>query len=390
MIHENGFVVEFKVDGETIVMDINALIIDSMKDIKYKTKLSGLGGADCLLCSTKQEQWLSVPCIANGFPINRSANQNMQLWLALAIDGEVAKESGDFETRKGLTQMPMTISDQRSITITHSYINGTHWFCKFLPRVMTNVKKWSLKSTSRQAILVDYKKDVMLDKIKAVTGVTLEKLNKGGRSGTTTTGNSGRIFFSSKLVPVIQELIPESTVQEKILQLHKKMSILLRIISSDKTVDITAYKTLVSDIEQLLAVHFSWARLNFTLHATLQHSAELIQENDDRGLGTLSEEALESNNKDLRRFMETLSRKFSGELQLTDVIIRALERSNPLIQERIRSFKKPLLCTLCHSTDHTSRKCPQKEDSPANASIDAYDILFNSIATDDYDSAEPE
>ena len=99
-----------------------------MKGMKYKKSLSGLGGADCLLCSTKQEKWLDPQHIASGFPINQSAGENIQIWRDLSVNNEVIKEPNDFATRKGLTQKPLTESDQRSITITHSYINGTQWF----------------------------------------------------------------------------------------------------------------------------------------------------------------------------------------------------------------------------------------------------------------------
>ena len=128
-------------------------------------------------------------------------------------------------------------------------------FCKFLPRVIANAKQWSLKSTSRTARLVECNKNKMLDTIKVKTGLTLEKLNKGGQTGTTTTGNSGREFFSSKIVPVIAELVPAEAVtqtQENVLKLHQKLSVLLRIISSDVVVDMDAYKALVYDIEKLL------------------------------------------------------------------------------------------------------------------------------------------
>ena len=226
-----------------------------MKDIKYKKKLSGLGGADCLLCSTKQEQWLDPQYIASGFPINRSASENMQIWKDLSVNN-VIKAPNDFATRKGLTQKPLTESDQRSITITHSYINGTQWFCKFLSRVIAKVNKWSLKSYSRQDQSVKVAKDKLLERIKNLTGLTLEQLNKGGHSGTTTTGNAGREFFSFKMVSVIVEIVPEAR-QADVLLLHKNMSVLLRIISSNSLFDKDAYKILVSDVETLLTTYFN-------------------------------------------------------------------------------------------------------------------------------------
>ena len=61
-------------------------------------------------------------------------------------------------------------------------------------------------------------------------------------------------------------------------------------------------------------------------------SAELISLNDGYGLGALSEECLESNNKDIRNFLEFPgSRKTEPLLQLNDVMAGILERSDPRI-----------------------------------------------------------
>ena len=257
-----------------------------------------------------------------------------------------------------------------------STVQDARWFCKFLPRVMTRMKKWSVNSASHDARIVEFAKEKMLGDIKEKANITLERLNKGGHSGTTTTGNTGRDFFSNKLVPVLEALVPENDVPANVLMLHRKLSVVLRVISSDAMVDIIAYENFIKEIGLLLAEHFSWAKLNFTLHASLHHSAELMKDNSNRGLGTLSEEALESNNKDLRRFMETLSRKFSGKLQLSDVITRALERSNPLIQDIILSFKKPLYCTLCHRDDHMRRSCTWKHVSPTDDKLTTHMISY--------------
>ena len=45
-----------------------------------------------------------------------------------------------------------------------------------------------------------------------------------------------------------------------------------------------------------------------------------MEENGSRGLGELSEEALEANNKDMRVFMESYSRKTSAYQQSEDTL----------------------------------------------------------------------
>ena len=55
--------------------------------------------------------------------------------------------------------------------------------------------------------------------------------------------------------------------------------------------------------------------LNFTLHQ-FQHAGQLMEENGSRGLGELSEKALEVNNKGMRVFIESYLRKTSAYQQL--------------------------------------------------------------------------
>ena len=61
--------------------------------------------------------------------------------------------------------------------------------------------------------------------------------------------------------------------------------------------------------------------------------------NEGRGLGDLSEEALEANNKYVRRYLELLSRKASLNQQLEDVMGRLLERSDPFVLDRKLNFR---------------------------------------------------
>ena len=77
--------------------------------------------------------------------------------------------------RKGLTTMPLTISNQHHITITHSYINGISWFCKVLSRVMSKVHVWKLSSYGTQSARVQQAKDKLLNFIKDNVGITVER-----------------------------------------------------------------------------------------------------------------------------------------------------------------------------------------------------------------------
>ena len=138
-LNKEGMVIDFT--GSAI--DMKFTIKDTMKDLKLKRHLSGLKGAQCILCHTKQTDWTSTEKVLNGFPITHTAEEAMRIYTELSNeDGIVQRTPGDFEVRKGCTAKPITTSDQHSICITHSYINGTTWFLKLLYRCYSNYRCW--------------------------------------------------------------------------------------------------------------------------------------------------------------------------------------------------------------------------------------------------------
>ena len=119
--NQNG--IKLLVDGNEICCDCN--IKDTMKDLKFKRKISGLGGADCLLCKSQAKDWTDKTKANQGFKINRTAADTFAIYESLLDeDNEIVINMKDFEIRSGVTQKPLSDSDQHCITITHSYING--------------------------------------------------------------------------------------------------------------------------------------------------------------------------------------------------------------------------------------------------------------------------
>ncbi len=333
-------------------------IMDSMKDLKFKRMVSGLGGADCLLCVSRQKDWTQPEQYQQGFAITRSATTTRQLYNDLVTDdGNIERSNNDFETRKGLTRCPITTSSQHSIAVTHSYINGTSWFVKLIARCRINYTRWSHLSNRRGEALTR-SNQVVIDTIQRRTGLVLEQLTKhGGKSGNETTGNQGRKFFSEIMIPVIKELTSNATnhsFQECLLKLHSEMSSILRVIASTEKVNEEAFRNRCNECVHHLHTNLPWVLLNHTLHGALQHSSELIGRNDGYGLGAFSEEGLEANNKDIREFLKTKSRKCDPFDQLSDVMHRLLERSDPIVTKELRNLrvfqvkKKSLVFPLNH------------------------------------------
>jgi len=108
-------------------------------------------------------------------------------------------------------------------------------------------------------------------------------------------------------------------------------SVILRAVSSTQSLNITELKKLTVNFSLFIANEFSWVEYNITVHNLIFHSAELVERNNGIALGELSEEALESCNKDVRNYREFLSRKCGHIPNLTDVFNRLFIRSDPLI-----------------------------------------------------------
>ena len=66
------------------------------------------------------------------------------------------------------------------------------------------------------------------------------------------------------------------------------------------------------------------------IHKVLVHAADVIS-GIALPIGHMSEEAQEARNKDVRRYRESFTRKFSGEQKMDDLCRRLLVSSDPFI-----------------------------------------------------------
>ena len=117
-----------------------------------------------------------------GFKIDRTFTDTQSIFNAV-LDGEgnIQIRPNDFETRSGVTQKPISDSDQHSITITHSYINGTTWYLKLLYRCNIDYKVWDMKAGYSDHVIKS--KEQVQGIIKRKTGPRLDYVNSAGERG---------------------------------------------------------------------------------------------------------------------------------------------------------------------------------------------------------------
>ena len=220
---------------------------------------------------------------------------------------------------------------------------------------------------------IEVARNKVRDSILTATGLRLDFVNSVcAKGGTSTDGKQARRFFTAASEPVLKAMLSKShnmKHRDAILKLHNQLSIVLRIISCTRLINIEKYKQHVQDTMKNITTNFPWAKLNHTLHGAIQHSCELIDMNGGRSLGGYSEEGLEANNKDVRYFLEHLSRKSDSNKQLEDVHHRILERSDPFVCYITSKHRSNKICSLCKSKDHTIRshdKCSLLDEDSLN------------------------
>ena len=199
--------------------------------------------------------------------------------------------------------------------------------------------------------------EIVLNEIQASTSLRLDQCDSSGNSGTSTTGDQGRKFFSYELRNSIIKAVPKAQ-QNNFKRLIQLYSVILRVVSSTECVKIQNFRQLTTDFVLFVAKEFNWIEYSMTVHSLVFHTAELIYRNNSVGLGELSEEALESAYKDIRNFREFLSRKCGHLENITDVFNRLFIRSDPVINYIVQSS-----CGKRTSKERVILTCPNEDDS---------------------------
>ena len=327
-------------------------------DGKAQGVASGLGGGYCKCCTVTKSDAKKIKRIKQGFTMDRDILSLQQLFDDLADeDGNVDRTSLD---RQGLTQQPMSdIEILKQFPITHAYINILRYFLNVVYRINANVRKFNQRLSAEEWANIKNAKNQFRINAKRTLHMKLDQPDSYGRGGSTNTAGLARRFFGPQNRQKFVDLIYGTRKEKKAFGiLHKKMSVILRLISSKKhQIDYMSLEKYCLDTYVFLRESFEFTTVPGVVHHVLAHSAERIKFNGGFGLGEWSEEGLETLHKLVRRFRERLARKTSLKDNLTDVAKHLLIRSDPII----RSYKRVLSCTICKEKGHTKRSCPLKK-----------------------------
>ena len=303
-------------------------IIRSQFDTKMAKLLSGSGGAHCQLCTTTFAQAHDIDSVRDGFPINRFMH-DAKVFLEEFDEGQLRSLTSD--QRFNLTNLPTSDKDIIAASPLHAYLRTFSWFLTLISHLQSGqILHWAPSSKK------------VTDARKLITSLIEEKLNisidqPSTQGGTSTIGNIVRQYFrkgvdeKEDFIYWILTFIP-SEAKAHVTTIYNNLGAILRVLNCSRKIDSKLLETVCKETYESVIQHFPWANITPTVHKVLAHSPQVINEyNDGFEQESLPEEVLEASNKLIRRYRERLSRKFSFEDGVSDVFIRLLSQSDPVL-----------------------------------------------------------
>ena len=338
-INTEGIELKIK-DGTTLTANCEKSSL-SMADGKMVTTLLQLGGSYCTMCTQSQAQCHNPSVIEKGFTIDRSIESLKELALSLADPdtGDIVKEKGDYQTRKGVCDHPITETDlTKNIPVCHAKIRAFEWSIELITRELSHKKWWCVSKPVKYTTEEKDEYKLVREHIKKEL---FEKLAVNiGNPGDMVTGNAFQAFSSDHARDTICNLVDEH-IREELREIHLGLSAAVKVINSQKRkVNIDKLRELTKEVNLRIVNTFPWAVISPSVHRILAHSWERIQLNDGFGLGDESEEGLEALNKWIRKLRVGGARKTSTEDNFTDTFNHLWDRSRPIIVEMERVIKR--------------------------------------------------
>jgi hypothetical protein len=195
-----------------------------------------------VLCTTPSSKAHCRHHVLAGFPMDRTTKGTGEVAKRLTDGlGEIIRKRNDYDSRQGITQTPLTEQDIiHAARGVHKFLRVLTWYETFLFRLVAGTHKWQGGVLSERQKENNVKgRSKCLEVVAKNTGIVLDTPTSKG--GTTDTGNTAKRFFSHELIPSLKSLLPEGK-QESALQIHWKLSIILRVFNSRRRVHLVLFQ----------------------------------------------------------------------------------------------------------------------------------------------------
>lgn len=232
-----------------------------------------------------------------------------------AICGSTPKTMNDLEK---VTSLPVKESlYEYGLSTLHAWIRCLE--CVLHISYRLDYRKWQVRGKENRQVVEERKRKI-IDDIKQKMHLLIDIPKPG--FGTTNNGNTARRFFESP------ELASSITgVDERFI---KQLGVILRTMACGYAIDVEAFRSYTLRTAKLYVELYNWYYMPSSLHKILMHGADIIN-SAVLPIGMLSEEAIESRNKDFRNYRQFHTRKMSREQTMRDLLNTLLFSSDPII-----------------------------------------------------------
>uniref|UniRef100_A0A6P7GWP0 Uncharacterized protein LOC114343837 n=1 Tax=Diabrotica virgifera virgifera TaxID=50390 RepID=A0A6P7GWP0_DIAVI len=245
----------------------------------------------------------------------KEATQQQKLNMITTLTGKL---TNDLDTDKVMkTQVINKEHLQFGLSSLHAWIRFFECILHLAYKLV--IRKWQARGKEDKQKVAENKKKIQ-EAFRQEIGLLVDKPKP--RYGSSNDGNTARRFFgdpetSSKITGVNKDLI-------------SRFKVILATISSGHKIKVEPFKIYCLDTATRFTELYPWYNMPTTVHKILIHSAEIISY-AILPIGQLGEEAQEARNKDIKRYRESFSRKFSRQKNMEDVFHRLLISSDPYI-----------------------------------------------------------
>ena len=330
-IQENGLII--KLDGRKEIK-VNLLTCKgSQMDGKMISNLMGILGAYCSMCNTSMKEAHQKEEIKNGFPINRSLEEIMEISEQLMDEeGLIKIKSSDYHHRKGVTKKPISqVYDlSYNLPVLHAKINSSKWLLILIMKLNSS-QKWhhsskAVRYSKEEKKMENDAKNLLAHKLRMELGI------KNSDPSAMLTGNLFKTFSSDQGREKLSNMINDEEEREKFKEIHLGLCSIVRIINTQRQkIKLNEFKEFCTEVYLKIVEYWPWAVMSPSIHRILAHAGELMEANEGRGLGGESEEGLESVNKFIKSLRKESARKTSTEANFLDCFNHLWMKSSPLL-----------------------------------------------------------
>ena len=299
------------------LVPISADVNFGAMDNKLTKTLTGRTGAFCTACSASSTDMHKPEAISIGFYMNVGTGDLNMKFKELAgkfgigeedlKDWTVPSKKGDYSERLGLKRAPMTKEFEitKVLSVLHTKLRSVPFIEDLICRDLSGCRQWGdgkLPQVEKERYME------LKEEWKSKLGPILGFKNK--KAPNQITGHLCDMFFHEEQRPALITLIGDlgiwdeegkreltQTELNNFKTLIEGASVIGRVASCNQKVKVLELRKFCIDFHMFVSLTWPWILWGETFHRLVDHLWEFLLLNNNKGLGNVSEQSLESSHK---------------------------------------------------------------------------------------------